>query len=222
MTLIAEYRIAHPDLAFASTIEAVPSIPVKYLAAKAEPDGGDYSTSFLLFLTKVDEDIGRIEGALRKDPSAVEWRHLPTAEDYPLYTVKSKITLPWAARLSEQGILVLGQEAADGQWSVRLRLGSRRMLSDIVEVFDHYGIEYSLEDLYTRDGSDLGGPSSLTSDQHELLLTAFERGYFEVPRRITQRELGEMFGVSESSISQRIRRALNNSLADQFARSRRE
>lgn len=52
----------------------------------------------------------------------------------------------------------------------------------------------------------------LTTAQRELLETALEAGYFDVPRRITLSELGERFGISDSAASQRLRRGLSEVL----------
>ncbi|HET7322915.1 MAG TPA: helix-turn-helix domain-containing protein, partial [Halococcus sp.] len=51
----------------------------------------------------------------------------------------------------------------------------------------------------------------LTDDQEQTLVTAFEAGYFDIPRGTTIQELGEELEVSDSAISQRLRRA-NSSL----------
>ncbi len=46
----------------------------------------------------------------------------------------------------------------------------------------------------------------LTEEQKQLLCMAFERGYYEIPRRISQNELAHKLDISTSAISQRLRR----------------
>jgi len=43
--------------------------------------------------------------------------------------------------------------------------------------------------------------------QQEALSLAFDRGYFEIPRRVTLVELGDEVGVSDQALSERLRRA---------------
>lgn len=48
---------------------------------------------------------------------------------------------------------------------------------------------------------------SLTKKQEQLLSAALELGFYEVPKRIGTRELGEMFGISPRAVSEMLRRA---------------
>jgi len=48
--------------------------------------------------------------------------------------------------------------------------------------------------------------SELTQRQRRTFLEAYERGYFEVPRRIDLAELARALDVSDTAVSQRLRR----------------
>lgn len=50
------------------------------------------------------------------------------------------------------------------------------------------------------------GQFGLSDAQYETLITAYELGYFQVPRETTVDELGEELGVSAQSVSERLRR----------------
>ncbi|MDS0278436.1 helix-turn-helix domain-containing protein [Halomicroarcula sp. S1AR25-4] len=49
--------------------------------------------------------------------------------------------------------------------------------------------------------------SKLTDDQLEILETAYNRGYFDVPRETSETELAEELGVAQSTVSERLRTA---------------
>lgn len=68
-------------------------------------------------------------------------------------------------------------------------------------------VEFSLSRLYTPDRTGSRSQFGLTAAQRETLVTAHEQGYFEVPREATLTELGTVPGVSEQSVSERLRRA---------------
>lgn len=61
--------------------------------------------------------------------------------------------------------------------------------------------------------------SVLTRTQHETLQVALEAGYFAVPRGTTLGELAERLGVSDTAVSQRLRRGLGALLAESLANS---
>lgn len=53
----------------------------------------------------------------------------------------------------------------------------------------------------------------VTPAQHETLRTAFEDGYFMVPRGTNLTTLSDQLGVSDQSVSERLRRAESKLLA---------
>lgn len=48
----------------------------------------------------------------------------------------------------------------------------------------------------------------LTPEEQEVLLTALDQGYFEVPRRISTVALAEEVSVSDREVSEQLRRAM--------------
>ena len=53
---------------------------------------------------------------------------------------------------------------------------------------------------------------ALTPKQTSTLVHALKRGYFDVPRRVTLDDLAAKLGVSDSAVSQRLRRGMSNVL----------
>ncbi|EFW93068.1 DNA binding domain-containing protein [Haladaptatus paucihalophilus DX253] len=49
-------------------------------------------------------------------------------------------------------------------------------------------------------------PHERTEQQHETLRSAMDRGYYEIPRRMTTTDLAEELGVSHQAVSERLRR----------------
>jgi predicted DNA binding protein len=48
----------------------------------------------------------------------------------------------------------------------------------------------------------------LSSAEHDVLAVAYENGYFNTPREITQRELADLVGISENAVSKQLRTAI--------------
>jgi predicted DNA binding protein len=98
----------------------------------------------------------------------------------------------------------------DEGWTVRMHLPNRSSLVTLNEIAGEEGLQVSVSHLSDLDSTTRNDVPALTAEQRELLLVANEHGYFETPRRISQRELAEEFGVSPSAVSQRLRGAIGN------------
>jgi len=98
-------------------------------------------------------------------------------------------------------------------WVFRLQFPAYDSLSTFNQRCRERGIEVSPERVYRSAAA--GEPrDGLTTEQRELLATALDVGYFEVPRQTTLQELGDGLGISDSAASQRLRRGISTLLAD--------
>ncbi|WP_339103538.1 helix-turn-helix domain-containing protein [Haloterrigena salinisoli] len=93
----------------------------------------------------------------------------------------------------------------DGSWSVTLLFHDRDSLSACYSLFDQYDFEVDVTRLTGIDDLASAG-TPLTETQYETVRTAHELGYFEVPRRITLKELAAELDVSHQALSERLRR----------------
>ena len=59
----------------------------------------------------------------------------------------------------------------------------------------------------THDGETEAPGEGLTDEQREALRTAFEAGYFDIPRHASLESISEELGISASALSERLRRA---------------
>ncbi|UPV76892.1 helix-turn-helix domain-containing protein (plasmid) [Halorussus limi] len=59
----------------------------------------------------------------------------------------------------------------------------------------------------TRDGDPEPPGDGLTDHQREALRTAYELGYFDIPRRASLEDVGAELDITASSVSERLRRA---------------
>lgn len=72
---------------------------------------------------------------------------------------------------------------------------------------------YQLRESRSESGTRLFG---MTDTQCETLIRAVERGYFAVPRQCSTADLATEFGVSDQSITERIRRGVANFVRHTF------
>lgn len=106
------------------------------------------------------------------------------------------------------GILLGGVGTQEGL-TLRMRCPDREALVAYRKRCKEQGIAFRLESL-NRGASPK--ESQLTASQSELLEAAIEGGYFDIPRDITMNELATQFDISDQAASERLRRALSNTL----------
>jgi len=80
------------------------------------------------------------------------------------------------------------------------------------EAFDDFRTFWQAETSFTlrrltRDGDPEPPGEGLTDRQQEALRTAYEMGYFEIPRTTSLEAVADQLGISASSLSERLRRA---------------
>lgn len=109
--------------------------------------------------------------------------------------------------LKESRATVLEAVGTNEGWTFTVRFIDRSSLSSFYSRCLEEGIQLTPKQIETSVGPlGNGDVSGLTEPQRKALLRAREQGYFEVPRRISLEELGEQLGISDSAVSQRVRR----------------
>ncbi|MFW5938557.1 MAG: helix-turn-helix domain-containing protein [Halanaeroarchaeum sp.] len=109
----------------------------------------------------------------------------------------------------EVGGTVLDGFASGDQWQLTLRFDHREDPSAFYRTCAEAGVSVTVERVQSS------GPNRspdwrprLTEAQREVLRVAYEAGYFQVPRGTTTSDLADRLDVSDTAVSQRIRRAL--------------
>jgi hypothetical protein len=110
-----------------------------------------------------------------------------------------------------------GFGTADG-WQLSLRFPSRKRLADCYQQCARGGVSLTVDRVHTTSWSvESGHEAVLTDIQRETLTAALEAGYFAVPRTATLQDLADEFGVSDTAISQRIRRGVARLLTTELS-----
>jgi predicted DNA binding protein len=98
-------------------------------------------------------------------------------------------------------------------WSFRVRFPDHRGLRDFHNLCREEGIDFRVERIYTlEEEMDSKYTFDVTPEQREALVSAVERGYFEVPRGVTLGDIADDLGISQQAASERVRRGTNTVL----------
>ncbi len=203
--IIAQLRLDQSELFLRPTLHRAPDVTV-------EPDywttiDGDRT---LVFITVygADEGFTEFESALETDPTVFDPVCVDRYPDRRIYRVAvADRTVRIVSQTAELGGRLLEWSSTRDGWLVQLRFPDRDALVDFNDFCRERNISVGVEHLRVSDDED-DGVLALTEKQQELLAVAYEEGYFEVPRGISQDELADRLGVSKSAISQRLRRAI--------------
>ena len=202
--IVAEVTLDHANLILRPTLKRAQDITVtpEY---RTEVDGRQ-----LLFcsVSGNDHSFDEFEDGLTDDPTI---RDPVLVDRYPnrrVYRVElTERALTFTEKTAEIGGRVLEVSSCLDGWVVRFRLPDRDALVTFNEFCRENDISFHVNHLRTSD-DDEDGLVGLTTKQQELLTVAYEEGYFNVPRGISQNELADRLGVSKSAVSQRLRRAM--------------
>lgn len=102
------------------------------------------------------------------------------------------------------------EATADGDaWRLVVGFPSREAVAAFREASGDRDVPVTVAGTREPTTSDAGGRFGLTRPQHETLTTAVETGYYALPRRISTKELGERFDISDQAVTERLRRGIS-------------
>lgn len=147
-----------------------------------------------------------IESALIEDPSLDEFRLIADLDDEWLYQMNwiDQIDTLVQILVEEEGSILAASGDASG-WRLRVLFPERNSLSRTYEYCHESDLTIDIRSVYQLDEG-REGRFGLTEGQQDTLETAFERGYFDVPRAITLTDLAAELDISHQALSERLRR----------------
>ncbi|MDL5362538.1 helix-turn-helix domain-containing protein [Halalkalicoccus sp. NIPERK01] len=162
-----------------------------------------------------DDTLERIEEALLDASDIASYEMVDTIGDEALVRVE------WAGESDGLINAIVASNAAvlqavgyNGIWDVELRFDTHEDLTAFYHQCVERGISLTLKRMHNPGLPNQSGLGfSLTERQRETLLKAFEEGYFEIPRRMDLVELADVLGISDTAVSQRLRRGITALLA---------
>ena len=200
--LLATFQLETSAISLEETFERLPNLEIEAEQIAA------HSTKWTmpcLWMTNVEQS--RINNALMKDPSVDSIVEDKGFEDECFYQVQwsDNVEDRIDAYLGTGGTILHAEATADG-WRVRIRFGTRDQFDVFRERMADRGWEYTLIGLsQPNEPRHMGG--QLTAAQREALSAAKEHGYYEVPRKVSTRDLADELDMSHQNLSELLRRA---------------
>lgn len=115
--------------------------------------------------------------------------------------------------LLESAVVLVSAVGTRRRWSFEVRGDDREALAAFQSACREAAIPIDLTRLQPLS-SRTDESDALTPAQREALLLAYERGYFDSPRRVSQAELAPELGITRQSLSSRLQRGLRRLVGD--------
>jgi predicted DNA binding protein len=160
----------------------------------------------LFWISGTDPDV--IEATLRKEPKVETVEQLTTTDDETLFEVHWSSDIDGMVQaLIDTRAKILEATGTAETWDFRLRFSAHEDLSAFNMALTEDDIPVTLRHIYNP--SPAAEQSELSAEHRETLLNAYRHGYFKVPRRTDLTDLAATEGISDTALSQRIRRGLD-------------
>lgn len=215
MSVLATIDVAAEDFVFGGILTTNPGMHVRL--ESVVPLG----STFLPYVWAKDGSVDAVEAALRAEDDIESFRVVDTVDEEALIRVEwARDADGFLGVISETGATILEGEGGENTWRFHLRFDEDEDLTSFYRRCVEHGISIDLRRVsHPGIGRAGGSGQGITDQQREALDLAFRRGYFEVPRKVTLTELANELDVSDTAVSQRIRRGLTALLETTFETS---
>lgn len=165
-----------------------------------------HETLIIPYFWVYDAETDDIEGAFEPHPGvsnirlvdSVEENYLMRAEWEPAY-------FGVLSALAKANVVVLSGIGSKTDWRFEVRGESREAIADFREHCQENEVAINITAIHAMLPIQ-GDGFELTETQREALVLAYERGYFDTPRTSSLEEIASELGITQQSLSSRIRR----------------
>lgn len=204
MTVIADIRVSAEHFSLAEPLAAHPGMTIRFESVVPIDD------THIPFLWVDGHDLEALRSDLTSDDAVDSVSVLETLDGKALLKIEwADPSFPLSTPLNQtDGAIIEGSgDAETFRFSVRFPDDER--LSAFFEASRNAGCPITLDRLHGQSQSTEPDPGEdLTDLQRETIKTAFEMGYFSVPREANLLDVANRLGVSDTATSQRLRRGL--------------
>lgn len=207
MSVIAEFTIPPEALPGGSLLAEMPEIRIEL--ERVIPTQEQAFPFFWVFGENVDTFIRKLE----EKPEIAE---LTVMARLDLGAVVQAAWTPDAElvrSIKKLKATILEATGSAENWRFRIRANSHEKVKTFSDIVQKHGIQVYLERIHELRAERVTSQYALTPEQQEILIAAYEAGYFQKPRGTTQAELGEEFDITARAVSDRLRRGTRNLIA---------
>ena len=201
MTIIGEFCVSTELFALQETLTTVPDAVIEIERVVATDD------ILTPYFWVSGCNLSAFEAAAEADPSIRDLQQLDTYEAMALYRADwTDQTKAIAFAYARVDAVIEDATGQNGEWELRIRFDDHRSVEQFRDYCRENDIPFELERLTDESADRPGAKFGLTEKQSDALMTAWELGYFEEPRRVTLADVASELSISKQSVARRLRR----------------
>lgn len=204
MSLIAEFTVSGERIGGIEALSAAPSVRLEVERSVTEGEGLVF---FVWAVGGTAAGYDAMEAELGDDETVADWLVVDDLGDQRLYQfeIDEREVVGLHRFDREVGASRLAMTGHVDGVDVRMRFPDREAMATYFDLIREAGQSVSLNGLYR--GEDVPtDPVNVSAKQHEAMVTALRRGYFEIPRAASLDEVADELDVSRQAASERLRR----------------
>lgn len=209
MTVIVDVHIPPDQFALGELVAGTAAVSLRF--ERVIPLG----EHVLPFFWVEGDATHHVEAILTEHPGVESFDLIVAVDDRQLYRAEwsSDIDGVISSLRETEGTILEGAGTTD-YWEFRLRFVDHDRFQEFLEQCDQKRIDVEVRAVFQRQQT--GSTHGISDTQLETLLVAYEKGFFDVPREVSMRELADYFGISQQAISQRLRRGTANMIEENY------
>ena len=187
-----------PEGWMAEVSQKYPAAIIKILEQKPY---AKYGVQDLIEINAPQELMNKIIEDIKKNPQVHKIDITITESGKAVGAISTYKCMACRALASSDCFLISASPTKDGKVQWTLVFSEKDSLSQLIKKLEKVHHDAKLVKL-----SSINDKEILTSRQGEIIRIAFEKGYFDYPKKITIRELAKMFNISISTLSEILRK----------------
>ena len=201
MATLVRGTIPAEEFALHETLLELPEVEIE---CERIVQGGEDVILPLLWVRQTDFDA--FESVLERDSTVEKVERISEFDDEALYQMRWVDSVHLLLNFLMNGeATVLDAYGRNDRWHLRVLYPDREHFSRSYEFVEENGLTFDVESIRELEGEP-AGRYGMTDGQYRALVLAFDRGYFEVPRKADLEDLAEELDVSHQALSERLRR----------------
>jgi predicted DNA binding protein len=202
MAIIVELAIPADGFPLGTVFARAPDVTIEL--ERVVPFG----SSVFPFLWVIGKRIDAFERAVRDADVVESLDAITRLDDRALYQVTwtDAAVADLTGQLAEPEVTIL-RARADPDWTLQLRFAEQRALDRFHARLQTDDVPTTITRVFTQEESMDGRQTvELSAAQREAIVLAVERGFYDVPRRASLKDIADEAGISKQAMSERLRR----------------
>lgn len=142
-----------------------------------------------------------------------QWERVAETDDGHLYVIAfTAPELPESLAEEAEDLIGTCDPELDDRGATMSLVGPQETISGTIGEYEAVGISPDLRKLGSYDGRDKP-MDPLTDRQQQVMQTAFDMGYYEVPREVSTEDVAAELDLDPSTVAEHLQRAERNALA---------